>query len=434
MKLLLLLLSFFPIILFSDPPKPSLEERIFDPKVERMEDLLPSLPESIRSNYTYVHTSKSEQDANPKFPRTIMVGEDTDDPDHLYILTFNGHPSQRGYDTLEIIIADVRTGELRTRKRIFAGDTKEMKEYRKENNITKVPEPAQACAKCHRENTRLNWQGYDKWPGLYGEHDDVIDPQKDKNGFIAFRDNQALKGRYRFLIPPKDSPVAPYNTQFKGGSLSHRPNLRLTVIFSSLQAKRLANQIKQAPRYKELRELLRFALIGCNVTQGSLQKVPGLELGKEKREPNEKVKPEEFLLITLGALGIKPVDWNMDCVKSEDLPKYKKMPINFAGDLLGVVREGHYLVINELFTENKIALTPHSTQIQGESRNYISETSRLPQVYGDEYRKHYTGSPVIKKAIGDMSSGTCPNVDEYINSTFSAKPHEPKKQETHQEG
>ena len=63
---------------------------------QSIEELLPSLPVSLRNRYALVFSSRSLQGASFKDPRVILFGDDA-----RFIVTFNGERTQAGFYTLE---------------------------------------------------------------------------------------------------------------------------------------------------------------------------------------------------------------------------------------------------------------------------------------------------------------------------------------------
>lgn len=63
-----------------------------------LEQALELVPRDFYKNYVLVYRSRSLQDSNPLFPRAIVFGKSA-----RFIMAFNGHKKQKGYNALEII-------------------------------------------------------------------------------------------------------------------------------------------------------------------------------------------------------------------------------------------------------------------------------------------------------------------------------------------
>lgn len=70
-------------------------------KITTIDDLLPKLPEQFRRGYTLVYNSRSLQDASPLNPRALVYGTTG-----KTIVAFNGDPSEKGHNSLEVMEYD----------------------------------------------------------------------------------------------------------------------------------------------------------------------------------------------------------------------------------------------------------------------------------------------------------------------------------------
>src|SRR5690606_21347299 len=78
-----------------------------------------NLPPSHLHNYTLVHRSLSLQDSSATHPRAILFGDTAS-----LVLTFNGDPKHRGYDTLETM--EFHGNRLLFREILFKADYEEI--------------------------------------------------------------------------------------------------------------------------------------------------------------------------------------------------------------------------------------------------------------------------------------------------------------------
>jgi len=212
-------------------------------KIRDIKTLLSILPESYRSHYTLMYDSRSTQDASPRHPRVILYGEDA-----KLIMGFNGHPSQAGFDKLELIQFRDKENDFEFREITFP--TRSNKKTRVEFSL-KNPN---SCRNCHRKDLHPNWEEYSFWKGAYGSNDDNIRNTDEINKFKHYQKNSAHTGRYAHLRPPEGSPITPYSVQTKGDQL-YRPNLVLSELLARLLAKSISEKMKKTPNGKALRFL-----------------------------------------------------------------------------------------------------------------------------------------------------------------------------------
>lgn len=214
-------------------------------------------------NYTLVYHSLSLQDSSFENPRALVFGDTQE-----LVLTFNGDPKQRRYDSIELLR--------------WTGNEFEFRDIKFENGSAKLSQanPKQ-CLTCHTKNALPIWDSYDRWPRVYGSIDDaIIDFIKDKyahtrfpkevretiemelNGITQFNDNRPNHIRYQYLHPPQGTNVTPYFTDIKGDQ-KFRPNLRLTRFFAQRLAEKLEKNIKERPCFKDIKALYYGSLLKC---------------------------------------------------------------------------------------------------------------------------------------------------------------------------
>lgn len=195
-----------------------------------VEEVLPRLPEELRSNYVLMHDSRGLQSASYSNPRAILFGHDA-----KLTLAFNGDPAQAGYDTLEAI-------QFRGPERSF--DFRQIRFPTAQNKLSKVEFSPRnkttdgriSCTGCHGgSDPRPNWNHYSVWPGAYGSDDDVLKSERAPYGkFVRVR---AGHPRYRWLIQG-NNPNDPYMDPSLNIDVTHRPNLRFSDMTGSLNSLR----------------------------------------------------------------------------------------------------------------------------------------------------------------------------------------------------
>jgi len=139
-----------------------LVELIKDKQLASVEQTLKEL-KAYYPNYfeTYIlmYKSRSLQDASFENPRALLF-----DRSAQFVFSFNGNPSQKGYNRLEIM--QFRENEDRFEFREIAFNDGEVVEISEAN--------PRKCMVCHQSTTRKNidprpnWEPYNTWPGAYG--------------------------------------------------------------------------------------------------------------------------------------------------------------------------------------------------------------------------------------------------------------------------
>jgi hypothetical protein len=206
-----------------------------------------------------MRVSQSLQSATPDAPRAIVFGKDG-----KFTLTFNGNPGQAGFNSIEMmqfLETTPTTGRFELQEIEFSENGTEPA------RISPLNPPK--CSRCHGTDPKPLWEEYDRWPGAYGEEDDALIDFDDTSRFpttadgdnkLVARHRQHLREfrnflasrsahpRYRWLRFPQDtdSPVAPYIPTIRSGSDPLRPNLRLTKLFSELNARRIVRKLTES--------------------------------------------------------------------------------------------------------------------------------------------------------------------------------------------
>src|SRR5882724_12502471 len=135
----------------------SLSQVIAAQHVGSVEELLAVLPEELRTHYSLIFSSRSLQDASFEHPRAVLFGSNAE-----LILTFNGDPSQHGFEAVETMEFDARANRFIFREITFTHD-----ETRPAARIS-GPNPAR-CVACHDDPARPIWDVPPAWPGVDGE-------------------------------------------------------------------------------------------------------------------------------------------------------------------------------------------------------------------------------------------------------------------------
>lgn len=192
----------------------------------RLEDVLPQLPTELRSHYALMRESRSLQFASASSPRVILFGRDA-----RLTCAFSGDPAEPRFDTLECF-------QFRESERKF--DFREIQFPTEANGLREVAfsEPnvaadgKTACTTCHGADPRPNWAGYSRWPGAYGEANDVLGHFGRE--YDRFVDRRPTDPRYRWLVQGPNR-TDPY---MAGDAFdhAHRPNLRFSDAVNRMNA------------------------------------------------------------------------------------------------------------------------------------------------------------------------------------------------------
>lgn len=147
-------------------------------KAQTLEQVLELVPKDFYNNYVLVYRSRSLQDANPLYPRAIVFGKSS-----KFIMAFNGHKKQKGYNNLEMI---------QFREKEFRWEFREITFVDGKPPVFSEANPKK-CLECHQSPKRLNidprpnWEPYNFWPGAYASVDSEIKPtlKKDYEAYMA---------------------------------------------------------------------------------------------------------------------------------------------------------------------------------------------------------------------------------------------------------
>jgi hypothetical protein len=193
----------------------SLSQVIAEQHVGSVEELIAALPEDLRAHYSLVFSSRSLQDASFEHPRAVLFGSSAQ-----LILTFNGDPSQHGFEAVETMEFDSHANRFIFREITFSSD--------RTQPAARIsgPNPAR-CVACHDHPARPIWDVPPAWPGIYGERYGAGLSSMALRGFRRFLAIQATHPRYRHLArqpwPTTDTPMC----RFASGTTAYRLSRRM---------------------------------------------------------------------------------------------------------------------------------------------------------------------------------------------------------------
>lgn len=188
-------------------------------EVKSVEDVLRRLPAEYRTHFVLMERSRSLQEASPEAPRALLFGERAE-----LVLSFNGHPGQRGYDSLETVELDPSRMTYEIRAVHFVGG----------KAMVSGPNP-EICLRCHRSLPRPNWEPYPHWPGALGQGPNYSADERRR--LEAFSTAAAAHPRYRYLD----------FTRAKRRDTS--PAFDLYALYTEQNLKRMARVLAAAPGY-----------------------------------------------------------------------------------------------------------------------------------------------------------------------------------------
>jgi hypothetical protein len=325
-------------------------QNIENQNTQTLEEALELLPNKFFENYVLMYRSRSLQESSFLFPRAIVFGQTA-----RFILSFNGHPKQRGYDNLEIV---------QFREDTHSWEFREITFYQDRSPHLSEANPRK-CLECHqsprRQNVdpRPNWEPYNFWPGAYASLDSEIRPllYERYQAYLSGQRQRLPRPMERFL--PQDLFLAEEQGQEQSqlerfeslvkeghpryqhlGPFNVRSPLNLTKATTTYNMRRLA-RLAREELGEELFSVYKYALLGLGDAQGMVNsrrlpfacgqlylpdtiKQTHIEQALQTRhyEPNLYIKPERAMRwkvdlaagldILLAPLGIDTTDWSMD--------------------------------------------------------------------------------------------------------------------------
>src|SRR6202790_1932933 len=234
----------------------SLSQAIAAKHVGSVEELLAVLPEDLRTRYSLVFSSRSLQDASFEHPRAVLFGSNAQ-----LILTFNGDPSQHGFEAVETMEFDAHANRFIFREITFSRD--------KTQPAAQIsgPNPAR-CAACHDHPARPIWDVPPAWPGVYGERYGAGLTSMELRGFRRFLAIQATHPRYRYLLgaaalADRDTYVSGSRATYNGVSVEP-PNARLSAQLATFNVRSILSELAAQPGFaSHLSVLLASAGSNC---------------------------------------------------------------------------------------------------------------------------------------------------------------------------
>lgn len=229
----------------------ALQRLIQQHDIGTVEELLAALPQTVRSRFALMFESRSLQGATFNAPRAILFG-----PDARFIVTFNGDPGERGYQTIETLEYDAQTKEFRFRELQFpsngAGAT---------GVVTSAINPVR-CTRCHGNPARPVWDTHPLWPGAYGERYLAGLSRNELAGLSIFLARQPDHPRYRHLVGAQrfidPATFRPTASSRYAATPAEAPNAELATYLSQFQFEAIARELARQPAFG----VFQYALLG----------------------------------------------------------------------------------------------------------------------------------------------------------------------------
>jgi cytochrome c553 len=234
----------------------SLRQVIALQHVGAVEELLAALPADLRAHYSLVFSSRSLQDASFEHPRALLFGSNAQ-----LILTFNGDPSQHGFEAVETMEFDARANRFIFREITFSSDGTQP--------AARISDPNPArCVACHDHPARPIWDVPPAWPGVYGERYGAGLSTMELRGLRRFLAIQPTHPRYRYLLgaaalADRDTYVSSSRATYNGVSVEP-PNARLSAQLATYNVRSILSELAAQPGFAaHLNVLLASAGSNC---------------------------------------------------------------------------------------------------------------------------------------------------------------------------
>lgn len=185
-----------------------LEQLIKTENLSSVQAVIEKLPDGYKKNFVLMRSSASIQGATLENPRVIMFGKTA-----RLMMTFNGHPKERGFDRLEMIEFNDQTKKFDFKFIAF------------KNGVKFSPPNNRKCIACHSAYQVPIWTNTNYMPGAYGTEENRLRADEMdvlKNGVL--RKNP----RYKPLFEG-EAPLFPYEE-------SSQPTSRLSELINALDS------------------------------------------------------------------------------------------------------------------------------------------------------------------------------------------------------
>lgn len=199
------------------------------------------------SSYSLAPRSFSLHGSSWSYPRAIVYGGDG-----RMTLTFNGHPDQASYESIEVMCFNEADATYTFHDITFPKEaaapveyltTKQMQEPFVISPVDGYPGTIHDCRGCHQSPARPNWDNYSRWPSLYGAMDDALFrpallEELDRSAPYAYAYTMAEKEKFKTFAKTGRYEVLDEN-------LRDRPNLVAGKIYTVQNARRVIMELSR---------------------------------------------------------------------------------------------------------------------------------------------------------------------------------------------
>ena len=243
--------------------------------VTSLDDVLGMLPLSMRSKYVLYYQSKSLQ--GPHWvdylnPRAILATSEKDgggiipSPQQL-MLSFNGLPTQKQFNNLEILQIDSGLADSGKAFQYFDIEFPPVEKIKglswqqiQQQIIVSEPNP-QKCAACHGTPARPVYPSYPFWPGSYGSKFNSINANEKQalNQFLSSVQSNP-QSRYRHL---QTNPMPGRFKSPENNFLLGRANEQFNFDLGYPLAFQVTSQVQKTPDYSRFKYAIAAADMEC---------------------------------------------------------------------------------------------------------------------------------------------------------------------------
>jgi hypothetical protein len=196
-----------------------LKDLIEHQEISSVDELLPHLSRSFRSNFMLVYRSRSRMQASPENPRVILS-----DANSRFVISFTGSEELVGGQKIEVMEQNPQT-KLFEFAQINFDKNKGIHFEKNPTSCLECHQTAISKSKIYDINVHPLWDSYPDWPGIYGTSSrgtifgsSSLKPESSiTQQFEKFRNNSFKRSRYRYLIGLKsisEHDLAKTNSRF----------------------------------------------------------------------------------------------------------------------------------------------------------------------------------------------------------------------------
>jgi hypothetical protein len=239
--------------------------------LKSVEEVICRLPADFLGNYVLAYGGKGAQSGSLQNPRAILFHA-VADPRTLrgmklkFILSFNGHPSQKKYGAIEMM--EIRDGRPIHDRVVF-----DEIDFDAAEGADVSPKPTEgslsSCTECHGKPSRILFEAYPSWPGFFGS-EEFKTVSFEKAAFQEWKKLAASHPRYRYLRLGEKF-FENYTTS-KEGEKNYfvMNNNRLNDLLLVRHYEQIVGNLRQIPEYDRYKYSYLAAALECSGIEGFL--------------------------------------------------------------------------------------------------------------------------------------------------------------------